>query len=583
MITDANADPVRDPGDDSIGGRDAVELYVRTYNTILRSSGDINIRAFEPAHVGVGSSLHQNAASSRPDPGAFIYSIQRLPACATRVGRVIVGQLPEQFGQLFDGGIDGWQKVEAPGRRRQWSFDNQQTLAVMIASVSDVDDVLPTIVAYQIEWNKLHDLLQRPLLAAVLATPAPPAESVVAHLGEDLGIPGSDWERLQRIWGDEFWSTLQAIAAQRKSFRLRMLGGTHVGYAKLVQRWWLPIEEALRDRGLLDRPIYFTSSNPHSVVNLVSGYVRRRADQLWEFLEHSADGEGLSELEYLRGQRGRSNPENVLYYASRLWHQHHTEAPAKEVRAHEEAEHGIITVDPHEGLDVAAQIIDLSRVTPEDVDPRLDEASSVVGRSDAVILNVDYPLGMAAYFVLRQALERLSAVKGVYVLGKAATLNGAVGDVMIADIVSDEHTKNVYSFTNVFTYDDVAPWLERGAVLDNQKAVTVRGTFLQNRAYLENFYREAYTVVEMEAGPYLSAVYEAAYADRHPMGESVRYRGLPFELGFIHYASDTPYTRARTLGSRRLSFEGIDSTYGSTVAMLRRILHAERERMSVER
>jgi hypothetical protein len=122
--------------------------------------------------------------------------------------------------------------------------------------------------------------------------------------------------------------------------------------------------------------------------------------------------------------------------------------------------------------------------------------------------------------------------------------------------------------------------LERGSALDNQKAVSVRGTFLQNRAYLEFFYRELFTVVEMEAGPLLSAVYEASHPSRHPVGEHVHFRRLPFDFGVIHYASDTPYTQARTLGGRSLSFEGIDSTYASTVAVLRRILTLEAERLS---
>jgi hypothetical protein len=75
------------------------------------------------------------------------------------------------------------------------------------------------------------------------------------------------------------------------------------------------------------------------------------------------------------------------------------------------------------------------------------------------------------------------------VLGKAATLNGDIGDVLIADFVHDEHTANTYSFDNAFAYLDVAPLLERGSVLDNQRAVTVKGTFLQNREYLDLFYR----------------------------------------------------------------------------------------------
>jgi hypothetical protein len=43
----------------------------------------------------------------------------------------------------------------------------------------------------------------------------------------------------------------------------------------------------------------------------------------------------------------------------------------------------------------------------------------------------------------------------------------------------------------------------------------------------------------------------------------------------LHYASDTPYTQARTLGARGLSYYGMDSTYASTVAILRRILAQE--------
>jgi hypothetical protein len=98
---------------------------------------------------------------------------------------------------------------------------------------------------------------------------------------------------------------------------------------------------------------------------------------------------------------------------------------------------------------------------------------------------------------------------------------------------------------------------------------------LQNRSYLDFYYREAFTVVEMETGPYCNAVYEIADADRHPVGEAVNFSKLPIDLGIIHYASDTPYTQARTLGARGLSYFGMDSTYASSLAILRRILRLE--------
>ena len=60
------------------------------------------------------------------------------------------------------------------------------------------------------------------------------------------------------------------------------------------------------------------------------------------------------------------------------------------------------------------------------------------------------------------------------------------------------------------------------------------GTFLQNRNVLDVVYREGYTDVEMEAGPYLSAIYELFRPQRHPVDEIVSLYGLPFDLGILH-------------------------------------------------
>lgn len=563
-------------------GKDDVELYARTYTTILRSSGEVRLRAFVAAHVRVRSSLHPNAGAEAPDAGAFIYAIQRLPDAVAYVTRVLLGQEGEHFRAVLGDEVSAWQRLEAPARRRQWRWDGSHTMTVHVASQSDLDDVIPTLVAYQIEWNKLHALLDRlaqtPWGRVVLSAGAPD-ETQIAELGRRLGFGEDDWQRLASIWGDAFCHHIRLIAAGEKDMRVQLLGGHDVGYTRLVRRWWSPIGEALDRRGLAGRPLYFISSNMHSVANLVSGYASRRASMLWTFLEHSPEAHHIGELAELREMRGRSNAENLLYYAARLWHRYHPESQAKEERRAEEIERGIVQVDPQAGYEVGAQIVELARLRPDDLDPRLRSLAGVVARSDAVVLNIDYPLGLAAYHILREVIADVPLLRGAYAVGKAATLNGTIGDVMISNVVFDEHSRNTYAFDNAFSYADVAPFLERGSALDNQKAVTVRGTFLQNRDYLEFFYREQYTVVEMEAGPLLSATYEASHASRHPAGEHVYFRRLPFDFGVIHYASDTPYTQARTLGGRSLSFEGIDSTYAATVAVMRRILALEAHRL----
>jgi hypothetical protein len=242
-----------------------------------------------------------------------------------------------------------------------------------------------------------------------------------------------------------------------------------------------------------------------------------------------------------------------------------------------EADAGIRHV-PAQAMDIdsSAQVVRVAGLDPTCLDPRVGDVDvAALRRSRAAIVNIDYPLGLAAYHILRQVAEASASVRGVYVMGKAATLNADVGDVMIPNVVFNEHSGNTYWLDNCFTAADVQRSLLFGSVLDNQRAVTVRGTFLQNRDYLEFYYQGRYTVVEMEAGPYLDACFEIQEPGRYPMNDNVNMSRLGFDLGIIHYASDTPYTQARTLGARGLDYRGTDSTYAAAIAVARRILQHE--------
>jgi hypothetical protein len=226
-------------------------------------------------------------------------------------------------------------------------------------------------------------------------------------------------------------------------------------------------------------------------------------------------------------------------------------------------------------------VIDLARVDPALMDARLGPGDWMAGlaRSDAFILNIDYPLGLAAYDILTEVASHVGDVLGVYVMGKAAALNAAVGDVMVFDVVHDEHSQNTFLFDNSFCADHIAPNLHYGTVLDNQKAMTVRGTFLQNADYMDVFYREGYTDIEMEAGPYLSAIYEMYRPKRHPMNELVNLFGIPFDVGVVHYVSDTPLSKGKNLAAGSLSYRGMDSTYAVAIAILKRIFELETARI----
>src|SRR5260370_13062227 len=110
------------------------------------------------------------------------------------------------------------------------------------------------------------------------------------------------------------------------------------------------------------------------------------------------------------------------------------------------------------GVDSAAQVFMLSKLDPGAIDPRVGAVDEKKLRaSDACIVNVDYPLGEAAYHILRQVAEQASWMRGLYVLGKAATLNADVGDVMIPNVVHNEHSGNTYWLAPRFTPAHVPP------------------------------------------------------------------------------------------------------------------------------
>jgi hypothetical protein len=546
---------------------DEVELYQRTYTTLLRSSGETRLRVLEPSHRAMGSSLHPLAGSDELDLGAFLYAIRRLPDGIVGASLVVMGQDL----QVFDtGGIDisSWAEAEAPARRRRWYDSGDGTLAVLMASASDVDDLVPTLVAFQIEWNKIR---QRQRAAGW------PVKDMTPELcADELGGRPDDWARLKETWGDRFAEWMALAAGDRLSLRIRMLGGTHIGYARLTRRWWSPIREQLAVQGLTDRPLYFVSSNTHSIVNIATGVARDREEELVEFVEALPESDILrAELDSFRAGTSEGSWENFLYFVARdYWDARGDEGRA--ARAEGERAYGVTHLRSQTALRVPAQIMPLAKWNTAKLDPRLGPVDAdALAASQAVIVNVDYPLGVAAYNILREVAVDSSTLRGVYVLGKAATLNADVGDVMLSSVIHDEHTNSTYWLDNAFGIDDIAADLRFGTGLDNQRAVTVKSTFLQNRAYLDFYYREAFTVVEMEAGPFCAAVYEIADPDRHPVGEAVNFSKLPLDFGIIHYASDTPYTQARTLGARGLSYYGMDSTYASSLAILRRILRLE--------
>lgn len=553
-----------------------IELYQRTYYSLLRSSAEVQIRTLEEAHGRMNSLLHPDARKDAPDMSALVYSILRLPTTMHKIQLVVLGQSPELFERHGFGDVESWQQVFTPARRRRCFYDGENTLVCYIASRTDIDDIVPLLTAYQVEWNKFHTLFQM-LPHSVDLDKIESDPETFQLVAQTLKISEDDLNQLKSLLGEEFIHIMHELASRPSRLRIQLLSGSLSDYWRATRIWWDNIEEVCPK--LSDRPVYFISSNRHSAVNLLSGFALQHRNDLLKFIENSQNGVLAEEWAKIKDDQVPSNRENFFYYVFKEFLRHPESQSFEKSMLQHEIELGIQRVPSLHSFDVEAQVIDLARLDYSEMDPRLGSELKFLSESDALILNIDYPLGMAAYNILTKISAEVGDILGVYVTGKAATLNGVVGDVMIPTIVQDEQSHNTYLFPNSFTAADVTPYVVYGSILDNQKAVTVRGTFLQNDEYMDVFYREGYTDIEMEAGPYLSAVYEMYRPQRHPVNEVLNLYGIPFDLGILHYASDTPLSKGRNLGAGSMSYYGMDSTYGVTIAILRRIIESERKRI----
>lgn len=528
-----------------------IELHIRTYRSLLKSAGMVKIQNIIDSHLAMRAILHERGKEDAIDMSAFIYSLLRLPPCASKVKDIILGQSYSVFRTHGFMKLSNWKEVETPGRRRKMYYDGRETLTVYIASVTDLDDIITLLTAFQIEWNKFHKHL----------THVKDVEKKAAEL-----LPPEDVSKIKNIWGEEYHRFLTAIKHRKVDFTVRLLAGSYVEYAKATQHWWNYITTKLKHLHIPERPIYFVSSNTHSLVNLLTKYATSSQNKIIDYLYKTKDIFLIRLWEEIKTGKSSYHKDYFLYYLSKKYAKTHKDFEGKKLLFAKEV--GIHHIPARHYLDIGAQIIELCKLP----DKRL-------ARSESLIINIDYPLGWAAYQVLTEIGQNVDTVRGMYILGKAATLNGQIGDILLPDTVFDQHTKNIYGFTNCFRASDFSQLLKVGTVLDRQKTVCVKGTFFENKKLIEHWFAEGYTIIEMETGPYLNAAYEFLYYNRYVENQFINFSQMPFELGIIHYASDTPYSKAKNLGVRNLSYEGVEATYSATTAILTKIFEQEKKRL----
>ena len=316
------------------------------------------------------------------------------------------------------------------------------------------------------------------------------------------------------------------------SFALR----ERIGHHTHGEAWAKRIKAHLQKKYLIHRPIHIISSNLHSVMN--SLFASEVLDEMYPDFTMVELAEELSKKGSVR--------KKVEEFAQ---------------------QHGMIQLTDKSGTNISVQIFDMAMVA-DAVD--LSRLGMKLPKGEPPILIVmDYAFGEQAYELMDELLKPHEQdhkfiplnIESISIMGKAGTLKGGKGDILIPNAHVFEGTADNYPFINELCTED----FEEDQVFEGPM-ITVLGTSLQNRNILKYFHESSWNIIglEMEGAHYQKAI-QAAARIRKNIKPNVIVR-------YAYYASDNPLISGETLASGSLGLVGVRPTYVITEKILKKIL-----------
>ena len=312
-----------------------------------------------------------------------------------------------------------------------------------------------------------------------------------------------------------------------------------IGHQRYGKLWAGKIKNCLAELGLKDRPLHIVSANLHSVVNVLYGYGALTQKNL------AMDGSDIYEF----FNSIKNHTETIQTFA---------------------AGRGLVQLPDESGSNTHCQLIDTAMLVDVPCHPGLKLGAVLPGKQMPVILVMDYAFGAQAFELMEQLLKPGQDSSGewplnlasISIMGKAGTLTGEKGDIMLATAHVLEGTSDNYLFANDLTSED----FDSGITVHRGTMATVLGTSLQNKDVLGMFQSDWNAVgLEMEGGHYHKAINASVIKGNILPGVPVRY---------AYYASDNPLRTGNTLAAGAMGMEGIRPTYMITMVILGKIMGA---------
>ena len=316
-----------------------------------------------------------------------------------------------------------------------------------------------------------------------------------------------------------------------------------IGHHIHGEKWATEVKKFLWSQNLWQRPLHIISANLHSMVNCLYAFPA---------LQQKIGGEKTIEAM----ARELSLPENA-----------HLNQEVLEFAL----QHGMSYLEDRAGTNIHVQIFDTSLLPLDLLSSELKLDRAVVAEDKPVILVMDYAFGEQAFELFDELLKPYKTegeskklnVYSISVMGKAGTLVGNKGDLMLPTAHIFEGTADNYPFQNAMSRQD---FQETEIPVHEGALLTVLGTSLQNADVLNYFKSSSLNVIGLEMeGAHLQKAIQAAAKIRKSINEHVILR-------YVYYASDNPLLTGGTLASGSLGQTGVKPTYAISLKFLNKIL-----------
>ena len=542
-------------------------LFIRGYYKPHGASG----AALKEALLALQPEIYGSIADSeKVELNGLVYVIDRLPRGIEKC-RFVKLVAAEGYGE------SGFEKIVPAKRRRNcYRIDNETMLVEVTRGRSEIYDILTHLTFMYVEANKIgehaweddqptQEWLKFEQIVTQQINYYTPSSQVKAQevkerafsyastvLGRTYAETVEAYERFQAAGSSNngffqiiYWlgrlamEETQNCSERQVTFSpaLRERIGHHIH----GEKWASEVKGFLLDNHLWKRPLHIISANLHSILNSLFAFPALKASMGACTIEEMARELNLPDHEELNQQ--------VWQLAE---------------------QYGMSYLPDRAGTNIPVQVFDTSLLPFETLSPELEINRQCVESEKPVLLVMDYAFGEQAFEIFDELLKPYQSpqevknlnLRSISVMGKAGTLVGNKGDIMIPTAHLFEGTADNYPFHNAMQAED---FVDTGLTAYQGAMITVLGTSLQNADILKYFQESSWDAVGLEMeGAHMQKAIQAAAKIRRSIDKNVTLR-------YAYYASDNPLRSGSTLASGSLGQLGVKPAYGITLKFLNQI------------